>query len=461
MADAPTTSDRPEATRARYWSYRHPQPSAAVGQLVATDLDDLGTVIHHGFGGRRDPAAGLRCLVVGDGTGDATLFLAHQLAKNALGEVVHLHDDEAATEAVRRRAGEAGLERTIRWLRGGPEAIGRLGLEGMDYINGGDVPSRSNDPPAALRNLVSALSESGVLALNLPGRIAHLGVEHVRKMLGILREAETGDDGSVDFGHRAGLPQKASREARDLLSALVPPNWHRRAEEMFVDVDQLSDEELNSLFVATPYRSFSVDEIYDLLEPAGLHLLQFGRMYRMLYEPAFTFGSERIRQRVAGLPKRGQQAACELFWCAILSHRFWVARRPVAPAAVTDLDLVPRFTFVGRSIDVGRSIRDEDRSHWKLDVPLPGQLSVSAVLPANDVVKALVNQIDGRRTTREILDAVHRQGSEGKLREPEDSPTSSLAETFYHVLTVLARFDLVALGLPAGGDVANRPGVRI
>lgn len=459
-------SSNPAQAGTRYWSYRHPKPPPQTNRLVATDLDDLSTVIHHGFGGRRDPAVGFRCLVVGDTTGDATLFLAHQLAQAPSAEVTYLHHEPEAFAHVRRRATDQGLSERIRWIEGSAADLPRLCLEPADYIHSADVLARTENPQATLKLLLPALSQQGVVSMALPGEVAHLGVGQVREMLQILRHVE----GRFDRGEAAGLSPVATPEgrlrfcsaeedastttsetslARNLVSGLVPTNWHHRAVDLFLPHDAMGDDELASLLLQAPFHTFTIDRIHELLASAGLHLVQFSRTYRMLYDPVFTFRSERVLERLAALERADQQAACELCWGAIRTHRLWASRRQQTAASVTDLDLAPRLTFVGRAAGVAESIERETRTHWKLDLPLPGNLKISAVLPANSVVKALVQHIDGRRTSRQILDAVVGLWQAGKLVAPEDSPTGSLVDTFFLVLETLTRFDLVALGLPS------------
>ena len=200
-------------------------------------------------------------------------------------------------------------------------------------------------------------------------------------------------------------------------------------------------ERLHDMFLHAKDRPFSVPEVYELLDSAGLHLIDFCSENRALLNPCIAFPSGRLHERVSRLPRREQQAAAELFWGAVVRHDFWASRRSDTIADPRHPDNVPLFPTCARLIGARQSLlaaADAPGESWKFSIPGPLRARISLQIALNDVSRRLVRLIDGRRTTGEIVGAITN----------ELAPQRSVDEVWHlchEALRSLQSFDLVLL----------------
>ena len=103
MTDA-SPSKTSELVSRQYDAFPYPtrDPEDERHRLMRTNLDDLAAINHYCFGGQRDFRDNFRVLVAGGGTGDALIFLAHQL-RETNASIVYLDLSETATNMARAR----------------------------------------------------------------------------------------------------------------------------------------------------------------------------------------------------------------------------------------------------------------------------------------------------------------------------------------------------------------------
>lgn len=396
IADLATTTTR---VQQQYDKFPYPvrQPAQEAERLLRPRLDELDRLNHYCFRGRRDFGHGFRVLVAGGGTGDSVVSLAYQLAETDA-EIVYVDLSQATLAIAQQRARLRGLERRISWICGSLLDVPNFGLEPFDYINCAGVLHHLEDPAEGLAALVSVLKEDGALGLLLYGCYGRSGVYHVQQLMRLVNHDES-------------CAQAMLRNTREILSALPETNWFKRSPAFSLGEADLQDAHFYDMFLHAKDRPFSVPEVYDLLDTANLHLVEFLEDSRALYDYRFAFRSERLQHEIAKLPRRRQQAAAELFWGNIHKHEFWASRRTDTVASPRDPDNVPTFSKLAELTGVRESVltavNDSKYQHWEPSAKAGWPpITVAVKLTLNEVNRRLIRLIDGRRSMGEIVEAI-------------------------------------------------------
>lgn len=286
------TDPRSDAVAAFY--DRHPYPPP---------VDDLARVprapdraAHHRIWPGRRPDSVRRVLVAGCGTSQA----ARHALRNPSAEVVGI--DVSATSVDHTRRLIDRHEITNLQVRLLPiEEAATLGIR-FDHIVCTGVLHHLADPADGLRALAEVLAPGGAITLMVYAPFGRFGVSLIQvycRLLGVRAEADEIDDlvgalRELPVGHPM---SRLLRQTRD-----------------FRDDDALADALLNPR-----ERTYTVDELYELLDSTGL---RFGRWSRQApYLPDCGSMSETPhRERVLALPDRAQAAAMECYRGTIDRH---------------------------------------------------------------------------------------------------------------------------------------------
>lgn len=392
-------------------------------RLVQRIGDNLIILNHHCYGGARDFRRGFRVLVAGGGTGDATIYLAEQL--RALdGEVVHLDLAAASMEVARARATIRGLE-NIRWLNASILDIPGLDLGRFDYINCTGVLHHLESTEAGLAVLAGALKDDGVILLMLYGKY---GRRSVYDMQALLR---------ASLPEQAGIAEKI-RMGRQLLASLPPTNAFVRdldAWKSEIAADGFGDSGFYDLLLHSQDRCFTVPELYQLADSAGMDLLAF--VDRAVdYEPLRHLKDPGAAAHLAGLEIRQRQAIAELMVSNLATHEFYLGRRGVhQPASLADRrnTLVLMGAMHGRHREIsegltpGRTLSFTGRSGAVTVVGNPVNRAVfgcmDGLTPLERIYKRVqksvpgTSQADVEREVRSLYQLLHPHGHLYLLRQ--------------------------------------------
>lgn len=389
-----------DRVRRQYESYPYPErdPAEEVLRLVQTETGNLDAVNHHVFGGGLAPDRPLRVLVAGGGTGDASIYLAQQLAwAGRGGEVVQMDISAASLAVAAERARVRGLG-NLRFVQGSLLEVGRLGLGPFDVINCSGVLHHLEDPAAGLRALRGVMAPDGGIGLMLYAPYGRSGIYEVQSMLRRIAPP--------------GLPD-AERLAltRRLLACLPPGNLLRR-EPALVHPDD--DAELYDLFLHARDRPFSLPRVAELLNAAGLRLAAL--VPESFYRPENWIADPVLLERVAAQSALARNAFVEEFCGQMDRHvLFAVAHdNPVRPPSPDDPSLVPVLGF-----GPPERIDGPDGPRFAVDcrfgrVDLPPSPDFAPVLAA----------IDGRRPLSAVATAAGL---------PEERFTAAFASLYKHL----------------------------
>lgn len=423
VIDSSSTTRR---VRRQYESLPFPprNPEVECEKLRECDMDNLEMLNHYCFQGKRDFSQEFTALVAGGGTGDSTIFLAHQLAATDA-SIVHLDLSEASIDVARQRARQRNSEKNISFVRGSILDLPSSGLGPFDYIQCSGVLHHLGDPSAGLACLREVLKYDGAIGLAVYGRLGRTAITQTQELMRLFNGDE--EDEKVMLAN-----------TRATLDALPDTNWLRRVPHHLPSHQDIDDATLFDMFLHSQDSPFSIPQLYDFLDSAGLHLVEFVRGYRALYDPRFAFGSGRLRELVETLPLRQQHAAAEIFWGIIPKHMLWAAPRTNTTVEMLDPDNIPFFTAVVEESQLIEAISSPDSRHWTMGIGIPGSVKINIALEITENARHFISLIDGRKTLGEIVDTV--AGRTGQATSNRDTWNACA-----RILETLRTFDLVLM----------------
>lgn len=282
-----------------------------------TQANDLAMLGHFLNGGRPLAGHGLRALLAGGGTGDATVHLARQLAAvDPRAEVVHIDLSEASLAIAQARIEALGLTNVtfakFSLLDLTPETFGLF-----DYLNCSGVLHHLPDPIAGLRALRDVLRPEGAMSIMLYGAYGRIGVYQVQDLLLRLGRAE-----ADQLDDLIGL-------TRRLLAGLPPSHWLVKKTGLRPDQGAPTAEIVDK-YLHPHDRPFTVPQIFEAVDAVGLTFVSFLR--GLWYDPVYCVNDPTVRARLDTLPERERAAFAEILHGAFHDrHVFYLSRRDSLP----------------------------------------------------------------------------------------------------------------------------------
>lgn len=391
VADALSTTARVRR-QYEYLPYPHRDPQDEKKRLLLTGLDDLSCINHYCYRGKKNISAGLRILIAGGGTGDAVVYLAHQLRLIKC-DIVYIDLSEASQAIARKRLAVRGLENRVRWIHGSLLDLPQMNVGKFDYINCSGVLHHLESPEAGLAALRSVLKDDGALGMMVYGQYGRTGVYQMQSLFRIINDSQT-DLGSQVAG------------VRNLMANLPATNWYKRGAELFTPTAKSSDSEVLDLFLHSQDRAYTVPQLYDYLATAGLYPSEWSSDSRIWYQPNLAFRDPELLTRIQSLPRREQAAACELFWGTIIKHAFWATPEPDSVAKWTDPDVVPTWTRSADLFGVRPSLLKTTSPEWCYSLEHCGGTKIQIRITVDDVTRKQIELMDGFRTVETIMSEI-------------------------------------------------------
>src|SRR5450755_3357060 len=189
---------------AQYEAYPYPQrdPRDEAKRLIVGSPGHLREIDHWVFGASRPASRPLRVLIAGGGTGDATIMLAQQMARDGReGTVTWLDRSAAALKIAQARAAVRGLTNIV-WEQKSLLDLPGSGLGPFDYIDCCGVLHHLPDPAAGVRALLSVLAPAGGMGLMVYAPHGRTGVYMMQDALRRLAPPDQTPQQRLDVARR-------------------------------------------------------------------------------------------------------------------------------------------------------------------------------------------------------------------------------------------------------------------
>lgn len=390
-----------DATDARlaeqYEAFPYPRrdPRDEAKRLIVGSPGHLREIDYWVFGATRPVTQPLRALIAGGGTGDATIMLAQQMAREGRpGSVTWLDRSAASLKIAQARAAARHLTNIV-WEQRSLLDLPGSGLGQFDYIDCCGVLHHLSDPAEGLRALLSVLAPGGGLGLMVYAPHGRTGVYMLQEALRLLAPSGEAAPARLDVAKRVmrHLPETA---------------WLRR--NGFLD-DHVNggDAGLYDLLLNPRDRAFSVRDLHALLAREGMEVSCWVEPAR--YDPIPLLPDPRLRTRIEVMQPLDRAALAEALAGNVSAHIVYCVRAAeMTPRAdFTAPDAVP----VTREIP-GAEIANNIQPDGTISVLFDG-LRLPLALPP--LAPAILRLVDGRRSVAEIAASLAERGTSAEAFE--------------------------------------------
>jgi len=417
----PSSGSYIAAVREQYEFYPYPprDPEDERKRIILTEINDPNRVNFYCYRGRQTFES-FSVLDAGGGTGDSTIQWAERL-RNTGGRVVYLDISEASAGIARRRAEVRGLD-NITWLHGSIHDLPRMDVGPFDFVVCTGVLHHLEDPQSGLMALLEKLKPGGGLGLMFYARYGRAPIYQIQELMRLVNRG-------VDEA------KERIRNTKIMLSALPPGHAFRQSERYYGDYSKLGDAGIFDLFLHAHDRSYTITDVYRLLEACGLSLIDFSTpRYRPLYRPETFIRDPALRERVASFPLPVRQQIAEIVVGLMMTHEFYASRRPDTAAVPADRDNVPYF-YPESTGEAGREAARRMIRGGTVPVIAHHATGYQFENDPDPVAGQVLLRVDGERTLEQIFAAIRRE-------EPDCSACTD-AEFLAAFTPVFERFRLL------------------
>ena len=300
----------------QYEAYPYParDPADEATRLIVGSPSNPKEVDHMIFGGNRNWKKPFRALFAGGGTGDALIMMAQKLATaKCPAEITYLDMSKASRDVAEARAKARGLT-GIEFVTGDLLTAPERGE--FDYIDSTGVLHHLPDPQAGFDALGKAIAPGGGFGCMVYAPYGRTGVYPLQEALNTLTAGDA--------------PEAQVAMAKDVLKALPPTNWFPK--NGFVGDHKVSDAGLYDLLLHSRDRPYTVEDIAETLDTAGMSLVTFHEPAR--YNPR-RYLPEALWPRLDGLDAITQAGLAERLAGDMKTHCFYAVRKEEARGQAT------------------------------------------------------------------------------------------------------------------------------
>lgn len=295
----------------QYEAYPYParDPDDEAKRLIVGSPSNPVEVDHMIFGGKRNWKKPFRALFAGGGTGDALIMMAQKLTTaKCPAEITYLDMSTASRQVAEARAKARGLK-NITFETGDLMTAPDHGE--FDYIDSTGVLHHLPDPQAGFNALAKAIAPGGGFGCMVYAPYGRTGVYPLQEALNTLTTGEA--------------PEAQVAMAKDVLKNLPSSNWFPK--NGFVGDHKVSDAGLYDLLLHSRDRPYTVEDISETLEIAGLSLVSFHEPAR--YDPR-RYLPETLWPRLADLNAITCAGLAERLAGDMKTHCFYAVRKDEA-----------------------------------------------------------------------------------------------------------------------------------
>ena len=397
-------------------------------RLFCTHTDALDQVSYFCFGGKED-FTDARILCAGDGTGDASIYMAEQLkARGNPHSIIALDISEASQSIARQRAAIRKLD-NIEWVNASVYDVAKLDLGEFDYISCSGMLHHLDDPSRGLKALRKVLKDTGAMGIMVYGQYGRTGIYQVQEIMRRVCRADDNADTRV-----------ALCEA--FLKNVPKSNWMNHNAAMYnTDINTFGAPGIYDLFLHSQDRAYTVPQLIDWLKQCKLELLDF-LQGRSEYNPMTYTGDPEWRKRIAEMERNERYALGEIMNGAINRHIFYAAKEMRLAADINDpqmnicfSSMLPKDIFHQicdqlEALPVGQNLQATLKTiRWKL------------VIQRFEYSAHLMRAINDERNLDEVVEAARISAG---LEKTEDN-LKTLRHQFQHLLFNITAYDSIVL----------------
>lgn len=314
------------------YPHRDPENEKKDFCIITVECPDV--LNHICFGGEKDFTKPMRVLVAGGGTGDSVVFWAEMLRENLESEIVYVDLSSASREVAEARCEVRGLKDRVQWVTGSLLDIPEMDLGKFDIVNCSGVLHHLESPEDGLKALESVLKDDGVMPIMLYGKYGRYGVYPMQEMMRLIN-ADIEDKG------------EKINNTKEMIGAMPQQNVIIQLLQLMPGIFD-NDAEIYDVFLHSQDRAYTVAEIYEYAESAGLKLVDFcpGRVNgsRSDYLPEKYISNKELLAKIKKLDIPQQHAIAEILHSQLKKHQFYFARKAV-PEPELGLDMIPSFAM--------------------------------------------------------------------------------------------------------------------
>jgi ubiquinone/menaquinone biosynthesis C-methylase UbiE len=415
-----------------YQDYPYPyrDPEDEKKRLLSIAGEYLGELNHWLYKGKESFDKGFRVLIAGGGTGDSSTFLGEQL-KDTNCEIVYLDFSKASLEIAKQRAETRGIK-NIKWIHDSILNIPNLKLGKFDYINCSGVLHHLQFPPEGLKVLKDSLTDHGGMGIMIYAKYGRTGVYHVQEIMRMVNEGVTNRVEEIMNG-------------KTIINALPATNWFMRAQELLGDHVHFGDIGLYDMFLHKQDRAYSIPEMYEFIETAGLNFVEFFDVQERLALRIENYIKDfSLLQKIKKMDVCKQQAIAELITGTVIKHSMFVSNQKDPIAKLDDLNNIPYFYTIS---GVPKQICDLIDSNsilvgGTLNLTLNNVLlkNVNISLPISNYTKHIFKSMIGEsKSLQEIFDSVRQSLQQDILDEILVNEVKKVFEPFLITGVMLLR----------------------
>jgi len=385
--------------KAQYEDFPYPtrNPEDEKKFIIMTMSSLLPQINHMGFKGKQD-FNNFRVLVAGGGTGDSAIAWAECLRNKTNSEVIYLDMSTKSMSIAQERAKIRKLE-NITWLNESLLDIPKLGLGKFDLIDCSGVLHHLASPDDGLNALKSVLNPKGVMYIMVYAQYGRSAIYIMQELLRMVNLSEDNRQKKIINAKKI-LESQPSYNLFNILQGLKV--WHYN--------DTKSDAGLYDLLLHSQDRAYTILEVYDWLERCGLRMVgEPGYKYETKqYLPGTYIKDKELLDLIQTYPIKIQHAIGEAMSTTISRHCFMCTHEDNkdTEAKLTDDDMVlyrgndPYTNFK----ELANIALQRNESFTITYDSLPSKPEVE--IPNGKYIVSLLNQIDGERTVKEVIEAV-------------------------------------------------------
>ncbi len=375
------------------YPYRDPEKEG--DSFMSCDPISLTGLCHTGWAGMRDLRKGVRILIAGCGTGDAAVLYGEELLGTD-SEIIALDLSSKSIEIAQARLKKRGLSNVTFHhisILDAPDA----GLGEFDLIDCSGVLHHLPDPDAGLAALAKMLKADGMMSIMVYAQYGRYSVYLVQELMRKLMHANMTRQEKIEL-------------TQSFLNNVPEGHWITVNNSLFLEDIRFPDGSgLYDLFLHSTDRAYTVPQIYDWVEGAGLMIHQFysSMADESLYTPESYNSDPKLTAIFKEKSTRERQEIAELMNGNIARHFFSASKEPKILAQFAD-DMVitygpMQWLFTHLLAPFISALEGAQLGDRVSGNPRPFDLSPPLHITKTRHVIALMHAIDGKRSIGTII----------------------------------------------------------